>query len=185
MTPVSLNGVTQQEDADVAAILDDTSTTLDGLLKQKDGRKVISSAVQASVVLPISTSAADQALPSVVVTSGLIPPNAVITRAVVALSWRKATESSAGANAIVAAAGQHIDVDITGGFATTAILLVDNTLAMTASEVAGSNVLVGFVDIKAEVADGSTTTFQWSLAGVDAASITLHDVVTHLIIEYE
>ncbi len=171
--------------ADVTSILEDTGTTLDALLKQKDGRKTISSPVQATLVLPISSSAANLALPSVVVTSGLIPPNATIVRATAIVSWRKAIESSTGANAIVAAAGQLIEVDITGGFATTAITLVDNTLAMTADEVAGGNALIGFVDIKAEVADGSTTTFQWSLGGVDAASITLHDVQTHLVIEYE
>ncbi len=165
------------------AILDDTGTTLDGLLKQKGGRRVIPSVMQATVVL--NAAAPNLALPSVVVPATAVPPGATITAAYVAISWRKQVDSSGSANAIVAAAGNKIEVDITGGFATTAILLVDNIMATAANAEEGGGVLFGIIDIKAEVVEGSTTAFQWSGADVDGASLTLHDVTTYVILEYE
>ena len=115
----------------------------------------------------------------------MLPPGASITAVYAAISWRKQVESSGRANAIVAAAGNKIEVDITGGFATTAILLIDNTLSTEGNAAEGGGVIIGILDIKAEVAEGSTTLFQWSGADVDAASLTLHDVQTYLIIEFE
>lgn len=163
--PVAVNGI----------------TTLDTGLAQKGGRITRSSNLQATVV--IDASAANKSLPSVAVESGALPPNATITRVFAGISWRKQTDSSTSANATVAA--QIIEVDITGGFATTAIDIPDNSFATTGSADEGGFLLVGDNDIKAEVAEGSTTLFQWTAADVDGASLTLQDVQTHLLIEYE
>jgi hypothetical protein len=162
---------------------DGAHTSTEDLIKQKGGRRVIPSAMQATVVL--NGAAPDLSLPSVVVPSTVLPPNAVITAAYAAISWRKMVDSSGSANAIVAAAGNKIEVDITGGFVTTAILLIDNVLSTEGNAAEGGGVILGILDIKAEVAEGSTTLFQWSGADVDAASLTLHDVQTYIIVEFE
>lgn len=158
-------------------------TATDNLIKQKGGRRVIPSEMQPTVVL--TGAAPNLSLPSVVVPASVLPPGATMTAAYAAISWRKMVDSSGSANAIVAAAGNKIEVDITGGFSTTAILLIDNVMSVEGNGAEGGGVILGFIDIKAEVAEGSTTLFQWSGADVDAASLTLHDVQTYIIVEFE
>ncbi len=170
-----------QDSADIDAILVDTGTTLDGLIKQTGGRITLVSDLQETVV--IDASAANKSLPSIAVPASLLPPNATMTRALAGISWRKAVESSAAPNATVAA--QVIEVDITGGFATTAIDIPDNSFHAAASAVETGLFLLGDNDIKAEVTEGSTTLFQWTAADVDGASLTFYDVQTHLVIEFE
>lgn len=164
----------------VRQIYDDVTLSLTGLA-QKGGRITRSSNLQATVI--INASAANKSLPGVVVEAGALPPNATITRVFAGISWRKQTDSSAAPNATVSA--QVIEVDITGGFGTTAIDIPDDSFATAASASEGGMFLVGDNDIKAEVAVGSTTLFQWTAADVDGASLTLQDVQTHLLIEYE
>ena len=161
-----------------AGALDDLAAIL-----QKGGRRVVPSVMQQTVVL--TSAAPDLALPSVVVPATTLPPGAAITAAYAAISWRKQVDSSGVANAIVAAAGNKIEVDIAGGFATTAILPIDNIFATAADATEGGGAISGIIDIQAEVAEGSTTLFQWTGADVDGNNLTLHDVQTWLIIEYE
>lgn len=178
-----LSTVSKQDviDGIVDAILVDTGTTLDALLKQKGGRITIPSTMQETVV--VNASAGNKSLPSVVVPSGTIPPNATITRVLAAISWGKKVNSDSSVNAVNVA--QNIQIDITGGFSVNAITIPDNAFHTAASATEGGFFFLGIIDVKAEVADGSTSTFQWTSADVDAASLTFHDVQMWLIIEYE
>ena len=149
--------------------------------KPSSGRITLHSGVLATLTL--NATAGDEALPSVVVPSGLLPEGTSMVRATASISIRKTGNSSGSTNAIVAA--QVIECDITGGFATTAIDIVDNSLSTTGSADNSGTTIYGTQDIQAEVTEGSTTLFQWTAADVDAASLTLYDLQMHIEIEYE
>ncbi len=174
-------GALDGNDTNTAAILVDTGTTLDALIKQKGGRLTLVSNLQETVV--VNATAGDKSLPSIAVPSGLLPTGASMTRALAGFSFRKTVESSTSTNATVVA--QVIEVDITGGFATTAIDIPDNSFHTAGSATEAGMLLLGDNDVKAEVTEGSTTTFQWTAADVDGISLTFHDVQMHLFIDYE
>lgn len=146
------------------------------------GRKVYASVnAVATVVLP--AAAANVALPSVTIPSDFIPSGSSIARVFAAVSWRKQVDSSALANAVNGAQTIQVRSDAPGTFRD-AIDVADDTLATGASASEGGVMLVGDNDLSVEVVGADTYEFQWTLALVDGASITLHDIQTFLLVDY-
>ena len=140
---------------------------------------VFASAAQATVVLP--AVAASVALPSVTVAG--LPEDIAINRVVAAIAWRKQVNSSLLANAIDGAQQIQVRSDAPGTFRD-AITIADNLLSTGATATEGGMLLLGDSDLAVEVAGGGTYEFQWTLAQVDDAALTLHDVQTYLIVEF-
>lgn len=146
------------------------------------GRLVFSSAISATVVL--TATAANLSLPSVTIPADAIPASATISRVLAGLSWRKQVDSSGVANAVNVAQNIQVRSDAPGTFRN-AIAIPDNALATGASGTDGGVLLIGTFDISVEVVGADTYEFQWTLADVDGNNLTLHDVQTHLILEYD
>jgi hypothetical protein len=126
---------------------------------------------QEAVVIP--AAAADQALPSVVVSG--IPAEAVLIRVVAMFKFRAIRETSAGANALAGAQDIQVDDSVATGWLD-AINFVDNQFTLAASAEEGSDTFIGDEDIKARVDGDDTYSFQWDEAVADAASIEFNDV---------
>ena len=156
-------------------------TTADVTAVNKASRLVFASALQASVVLP--AVAADLSLPSVAIASGDIPSGATITRVLAAVAWRKQVDSSAAANAVNGAQNIQVQNSVSGTW-TNAIAIATAALSTAASATEGGVMIIGAIDIKAEVTGTGTYSFQWASALVTAASLTLYDVQTYLIVEF-
>lgn len=142
-------------------------------------RLVRGSALVGTVVLP--TVAASLVLPSV--TIARIPAGITIGDVFAAIAWRKQVDSSAVLNALVGTQQIRVRSDAPGTFRD-AIEMGNNTLETVASQTEGGMMVFGNADISAEVIGVDTYEFQWQLALVDGASLTLHDVQTYLILEY-
>lgn len=147
----------------------------------KTGQRVFESAIQVSVTLP--AVAADQSLPSVTIPSDAIPSGATITRVLAAIAWRKQADTSAAANAVNGA--QNIQVqNSVGGTWRNAITIATALLSTAASATEGGLLILGDTDIDNEVTGAATYSFKWALALVTAASLTLSDVQTYLLVEF-
>lgn len=131
------------------------------------------------IVLP--AVAGNLVLPSVTIAS--IPSGIVIERVIAAFAWRKQVDSSAVLNAINGTQQIQVRIDTPGTFIN-AIQMSDNTLETVASATEGGMMLLGAPDISAEVVGVGTYEFQWTLALVDGASLTLHDVQTYILIDH-
>ena len=153
-------------------------TDREAALVGRGSRLVYGSPIVGIVVLP--AVAANIILPSVVVT---VPSGITINRVVGAFSWRKQVDSSAALNAIDGAQQIQVRSDAPGTFRD-AITMVNNALETAASATEGGLMVYGDSDISAEVVGSDTYEFQWTLALVDGASLTLHDCQTFIIIEY-
>lgn len=138
---------------------------------------------QPTVVLP--AVAANLSLPSVTIPADAIPSGAVIRRVTAGISFRKGVESSAALNAVAGDQEIQVRIDTPGTFIN-AIHIEDNTLSHAASSTEGGVLIMGSDDVSSEVSVvNATYEFQWTLAVVDGASITLHDVQTYLLVEYD
>lgn len=146
------------------------------------GRLVFASEVQPTVVLP--AVAANVSLPSVTIPADFLPAGSNIKRVIAGLAWRKQVDSSAAANAVNVAQNIQVRSDAPGTFVN-AINIVDNSLATEPSATEGGEMLLGDEDISAEVDEADTYEFQWTDADVDGASLTLHDVQTYLLVDYD
>lgn len=146
------------------------------------GRIVFSSDVSATVVL--TSAASNVALPDVTIPAGAIPTGSSISRVLAAVAWRKQVDSSGGANAVNVAQDIQVRSDAPGTFRD-AINIPNNSLATDANATEGGIMLIGDNDISVEVIGADTYNFQWTLADVDGNNLTLHDVQTHLIVEYD
>lgn len=153
-------------------------TDREAALVGRGSRLVYASAMQGTVVLP--AVAANLSLPSVLVT---IPSGITIDRVIAAIAWRKQVESSAALNAIDGAQQVQVRSDAPGTFRN-AITMANNALETASSATEGGIMLLGDSDISVEVVGSDTYEFQWTLALVDGASLTLHDVQDYIIIEY-
>lgn len=131
------------------------------------------------LVLP--SIAASLPLPSV--NLNRIPPGVTLGAVFAAIAWRKQVDSSAVLNAINGTQFIRVRADTPGTFVN-AITMDDNGLETVASAPEGGMMLYGDIDISAEVVGEDIYEFQWELALVDGASLTLHDVQTYLIVEY-
>ncbi len=147
------------------------------------GRLVFASDVQPTVVLTDVVSS-DVALPSVTVPSDFLPAGAQIKRVIAGFAWRKQVDSSGLANAVDGAQDIQVRSDAPGTFRD-AINVANNALATGASATEGGEMLLGDNDISVEVAGPDTYEFQWTSALVDASSLTLHDVQTYLLVDYD
>lgn len=147
----------------------------------KAGRAVYSSQIQATLVL--NAVASDESLPSVTVPSSFVPKGTTIRRVTAAISWRKGVESSGSANAVNVAQNIQVRSDAPGTWRD-AIPIPDNALAHAADATEPGSLILGNTDIKVEVTGADIYEFQWENSDVDGASITLHDVQTHLIIDF-
>jgi len=145
------------------------------------GRLIFASDVQATAILPAVAN--DISLPSVTIPSAAIPTGASISRVLAAVAWRKQVNSDSSANAIVGAQNIQVRSDAPGTWRN-AINVADNALETAADATEGGSMLQGDNDIKVEVVGPDTYEFQWASAAVDAASLTLYDVQTYLILEY-
>ena len=145
----------------------------------RGSRLVFASAVQATVVLP--AVAADLVLNSVNVSA--IPDGITIDRVFAAIGWRKQVDSSAVLNAIDGTQQIRVRSDAPGTFRD-AITISNNSLETVASATEGGTTLLGDSDISVEVTQADIYEFQWRLALVDGASLTLHDVQMYLVLEY-
>ena len=143
---------------------------------------MFASEVQPTVVLP--SVAANVALPSVTIPDDFLPPGANINRVTAGFAWRKQVDSSALANAVNVAQNIQVRSDAPGTFVD-AINIADNSLATDASATEGGEMLLGDEDISGEVDEADTYEFQWTDADVDGASLTLHDVQTYLLVDYD
>lgn len=130
------------------------------------------------IVLP--GAAANLPLPSVTIAT--IPAGIVVERVIAAFAWRKQVDSSAVLNAINGI--QFIQVRLVGGTFINAIRMGNNMLETVASATEGGMMLLGAPDLSAEVVGVGTYEFQWTLALVDGASLTLHDIQTYILIDH-
>lgn len=153
-------------------------TDREAALVGRGSRLVYASAMQATLVLP--AVAANLSLPSVVVT---VPSGITIDRVIAAMAWRKQVDSSAAVNQIDGAQQIQVRSDAPGTFRN-AITIANNSLNTASSATEGGLMLLGDSDISVEVVGSDTYEFQWTLALVDGASLTLHDVQDYIIIEY-
>jgi len=166
-------------------------TVITGLIR-KESQMVFWSDVQPSVV--ITGTAADLDFPSVVVPD-IIPAGATITSVIALVKFRKQVDSSGSANAIAGASKTIRVKKSTGAWGTDDVVAIDvpnNTLSTDGSATEGGDIIVGDNDIKAEVdADNSTYNFRSEQTNrtdaivVDAASLTLVDCQTALIIKWQ
>ena len=145
-------------------------------------RLIFWSDLQPIVVLP--AVAANQSLPSVAVDLAIQPGGTSIKRVLAGMSFSKKVDSSAVANAVVGAQEIQVRSDAPGTFRN-AISMPDNVLATASGATEGGLLVVGNHDIAVEVTASDTYEFQWTNALVDGASLTLHDVQTLIIVEFE
>ena len=132
-----------------------------------------------NLVLP--AVAASLVLPSVTIAT--LPAGITIGAVFAAIAWRKQVDSSAVLNALNGNQQVRVRSDAPGTFRD-AITMSNNALETVASATEGGMMLFGDSDISVEVVGVDTYEFQWQLALVDGASLTLHDVQTYLILEY-
>lgn len=133
----------------------------------------------ASVTLTAGGETGVVALPSVTIA---IPTGVTILRVVALIKIALIRDSSGSDNAVDVATG-HVEVrsDAPGTW-TTAINVPDNAWSVDVSTSAdrGGNVLVGSIDIKAEVDANDTYEFEFDDIGVDGNNLLLLDVITGL-----
>lgn len=126
---------------------------------------------QECVIIP--AAAADQSLPSVVV-SGL-PSDCTILRVVAMFKFRKVENTNAAANALSGAQEIQVnDAAATGWL--DAINFIDNQFTIPATTPEGGDVVIGAVDIKVIVDGDDTYSFQWDEAVADLATIEFNDI---------
>lgn len=129
-------------------------------------------------LVTITTTAADQALPSVTVAN--LPSGATITRVIAMFKYRAAEDTSASANNLVLAGTEHIQVDKSGGTYIDAIQLIASSIQVASSARDGGDVWVGDIDIKSEVDGNDTYEFRFENADALGNNLLLRDVQTGL-----
>lgn len=123
--------------------------------------------------LPITGTAADQALPDVVVAG--IPTGATLLRVVAMFKFRAVDNTYAGVNKLKNA--QFIQVrDDTPGTWVNAIPFVDDQFSLAASTREGGDVIISGTDIKATVVGNDTYNFQWDECLADQGNIQFNDI---------
>lgn len=124
----------------------------------------------------VTAGAGDKALPDVVAVG--IPAGATIHRVIAMFKFRIVENTNVGANALDGA--QEIQVKEAAGAWIDAINLVDDMFSLAASTREGGDVMIGALDVKAQVDDNDTYNFQWDEALADLANIQFNDVQTGL-----
>ncbi|KKN35590.1 hypothetical protein LCGC14_0782000 [marine sediment metagenome] len=127
--------------------------------------------------ITITTTAADDALPSVVVSG--IPAGAAITRVVVIIKIRAIENTNGSANNLNGA--QDIEVkESAAGSWIAAINLAASMWAVAASTREAGDVLIGDIDVKAQVTGNGTYNLQLAMADAAQNNLVLNDVLVGL-----
>ncbi len=140
--------------------------------------------------LAIPAVAADLTLSNVVFPANFLPAGAVVQAIYLMIKWRKQVDSYSLPNAIIGA-GKAWRIKKNGAALADyieGIVLADNQMATGADATEGGDMIVGDIDVKAEVDDVENTTYnvmgeQTTHADapiVDGASLTLHDLYSGL-----
>ncbi len=127
-------------------------------------------------IVTITAASSDLSLPSVVVAG--IPASATLKKVIAILKYRVAEDTSAVANKIsTAGATPAVQVkEAASGSFIDAITIVDDTIEVAASVRDGGDVVVGDIDVKAEVAANATYDFQIEDVLADGANLLLRDL---------
>jgi hypothetical protein len=133
-------------------------------------------------LITLNASAADETFPPVTVAD--IPSGAVVVRAILGVIVGQFEDTSGSANSVVLAGTEHFQIDKTGGSYIDAIKLLAAQWLTGASSTRGGTVLVGDIDISAEVDGNDTYEIKMENADVTGASLLLRDVQTFIKVWY-
>lgn len=145
----------------------------------------------AIVTLPATGAAADQAFPNVVIptaANGGIPTGATVLSVFGILMIGSRHNSNAAANKTTNAQNLQVQNSAAGTY-TTFHVMPDDSLPTAAGGTSPTGdgpgqVVMGSVDVKAEVSANGTYNLRWASAGVDVASLILYDVQVGLVVTY-
>ncbi len=127
-------------------------------------------------MMEISATPGNVAGPSIVIPSGFLPAGATINRVELVMKYRKAFDTSGADNKIAGPLNVQVKESVSGSF-TTGIVIADDTIAVVADGESGGDLLVGSIDVKAEVAaDNKTYAVQITSAAAEGSTIQLQDV---------
>ena len=144
-------------------------------------RRLFWSVPQASRTMTTVTS--DLALNDVVVSG--IPTGAVISRALVLFKYGSLENTNAAVNDLDAAAlTPAVQVRVAAGAYIDGIDLVDEMFSVAASARGGGDLLVGAINVQAQVTGNGTYNFQLDDVRATGNNLLLHDVQTGLLIEW-
>ncbi len=129
-------------------------------------------------VFTITSTAADQSLPSVTVSE--IPVGATVSLVKAMLKYRVAKDTSATKNSLVINGTEHIQVDKTGCTYIDAIELVKGMIEVEASSESGGDLWVGSINISSEVTGDDTYEFQWEGSDAIGNNLLIRDLQTGL-----
>lgn len=131
--------------------------------------------------ITVNNAATDVALLSVTI-SGL-PSYANIERVRAMFKYRKVENTNAGDNKLNGA--QEIQVKETAaGSWTDAINFLDDDIKVDGSITDGGDVVIGSIDVKAEVDGNGTYDFQWDESSSDLDSLLFYSVQVGLVVEW-
>lgn len=122
----------------------------------------------------VTSTAANQALPSIVVSG--IPSGATVERVIMMLKYRAVEDTSLAENSLVLAGTEHIQIDKTGGTYIDAIKLVAGMVQVAAGTESPGDVWIGDIDISAEVDSDDTYETRWEGADCTGNDLELRDV---------
>lgn len=134
-------------------------------------------------LITLNASAADEALPNVVI--DVLPNGLSVVRAVAMVIVRALENTSGTANSLVLAGSEHIQVRQSGGTFIDAIQLVAGEWQLAGITRDGSMILIGSIDISSEVNIAATYNFQIENADVTGASMLLRGPQTGLRLSFE
>jgi hypothetical protein len=127
-------------------------------------------------LMSIPNTPADVNGPDIVVPDDFIPAGMTIQRVELLVKYRKAKDTSGSDNQINGNLNVQVKESVAGSF-TTGVVLKDNTIQVAADSESGGDLIVGDVDIKAEVAaDNKTYNTKIASASADGATLDLQDV---------
>jgi len=129
-------------------------------------------------VFAITSTAADQSLPSVTVVD--LPTGATVRHVKAMLKYRVAKDTSAALNSLVINGTEHIQVDKSGCTFIDAIELVKGMVEVEASGESGGDVWVGSINISSEVTGDDTYEFRWEGSDAIGSNLELRDLQTGL-----
>lgn len=122
----------------------------------------------------LTGTAGDKSLPSVVVAD--LPAGATIVRAIAMFKFRSIENHTfAGVNKLDGAQEIQVKENAAGSFID-AINLVDDQFTIAETTREGGDVIIGAIDVKAQVDGNDTYAFQWDEAWADETGINFNDV---------
>ena len=129
-------------------------------------------------VFAITTTAADQSLPSVTVVD--VPVGATVNHVKAMLKYRVVKDTSGALNSLVLNGTEHIQVDQSGCTFIDAIELVKGMAEVEACAESGGDVWVGSINISSEVTGNDTYEFRWEGSDAIGSNLEVRDLQTGL-----